>query len=322
MNRYTSLFFLPLAFLISSIGIQCSGDWNRKKELVEEGVAVVVLGIAQDAGYPQANCHKACCQPVWEGAAKPKYTACLALVDTEAEKVWMIDATPDFKEQLQLLQEKLPFTPDPFLDGIFLTHAHIGHYTGLMHLGREVMGASNMPVYAMPRMCDFLTQNGPWSQLVSLKNIELKALQADSSLQLTPTLTLTPVSVPHRDEFSETVGFRVQGPRRSFLFIPDIDKWEKWDRSILEELETVDLAFLDGTFFSNGEIPGRDMSEIPHPFMEESMALFEDLPRKKKATIHFIHFNHTNPVLRKGAEQWLVEEEGYHLARQGAVFPL
>jgi len=28
----------------------------------------------------------------------------------------------------------------------------MGHYTGLMHFGREVMGTNNLPVYAMPKM--------------------------------------------------------------------------------------------------------------------------------------------------------------------------
>eukprot|EP00957_Ditylum_brightwellii_P156501 11911053-Ditylum_brightwellii.AAC.1 len=66
-------------------------------------------------------------------------------------------------------------------DGIFLTHAHIGHYTGLMYLGREALGAVDVPVYAMPRMRSFLKNNGPWSQLVSLGNINIQNLEEKSA---------------------------------------------------------------------------------------------------------------------------------------------
>lgn len=107
----------------------------------------------------------------------------------------MFEATPDFKEQLHQLTKE---SSDTEFFGIFLTHAHIGHYTGLMHLGHEVMGANNVPVYVMPRMKSYLEKNGPWSQLVDYGNIVLKRLQADSNIVLTENLTVTPFLVPHR----------------------------------------------------------------------------------------------------------------------------
>ncbi|MEM9820156.1 MAG: MBL fold metallo-hydrolase, partial [Bacteroidota bacterium] len=229
---------------------------------------------------------------------------------------------PDFKQQHhQLLygSEHPTFS----LAGIFLTHAHIGHYTGLMHLGREAMGAKEVPVYAMPRMKTYLETNGPWSQLVDLKNIRLQALKTDSSFQLTPQLRVDALLVPHRDEFSETVGFLIQSPNKKALFIPDIDKWHLWDRDILQLIRAVDYAFLDGTFFENGEIPGRDMSEIPHPFVEESMQLFDVLAAKDRAKVHFIHFNHTNPILQFNSEaQRMVQQRGYNIAKEGMLFSM
>ena len=170
-------------------------------------------------------------------------------------------------------------------DGIFLTHAHIGHYTGLMYLGREVMGSQDVPVYAMPRMKSFLMNNGPWSQLVNLNNIEIRDLQNRQAVQLNKRLRVTPIQVPHRDEFSETVGYLIESDKTSVLFIPDIDKWGKWEDSILEWIQKIDMAFLDATFYQNGEISGRDMSEIPHPFVEESMALFNSLSEEDKSKV-------------------------------------
>ncbi len=283
---------------------------------------VVVLGIAQDAGYPQAGCKKDCCQEAWGQPRKQRLVSCIAVVDPTEGAAWMIDATPDFPDQLQRLGNVLPGRAIN-LAGIFLTHAHIGHYTGLMHLGREVMGAKGMPVYAMPRMRSFLENNGPWSQLVGLGNITIRNLAADSAVVLNGRIKITPVPVPHRDEFSETVGYKIEGPQKSLLFIPDIDKWRLWEKDIIEEVKQTDHALLDGSFYQNGEIPGRDMSQIPHPFVVESMKVFATLPEGEKEKIHFIHFNHTNPVLleNSGARK-SVFGKGFGVCGEGEVFGL
>ena len=208
-------------------------------------------------------------------------------------------------------------------NGIFLTHAHMGHYTGLMHLGREALGADGMPVFTMPRMNSFLSGNGPWQQLISLNNIKTIALKNDSSIHLTKHLKITPLLVPHRDEYSETVGYRIEGPRKSMLYIPDIDKWQKWDRDIKAEIERVDYALLDGTFYKNGEIPNRDMSLIPHPFIEESISVFEVLPQIEKEKIYFIHLNHTNPLLNAKSEAYkLFCKSSYNRATEKQIFAL
>jgi pyrroloquinoline quinone biosynthesis protein B len=277
---------------------------------------VMVLGIAQDAGYPQINCKKECCKQAWGNPDLQRTTSCLAIVDPISKEQWIIDATPNIKEQLQLLKQK---TGTEKLDGILLTHAHMGHYTGLMHFGREVMGADNLPVFAMPKMKNFLEENGPWSQLVKLENINIKALKSDSTFSLNERINIKPFLVPHRDEFSETVGYEITINNKSLIFIPDIDKWGKWETNICELIQKVDYAFLDATFYKNGELK-RDMSEIPHPFVEESMALFSTLSDTDKQKVHFIHFNHTNPLLIEGSTaQKEVLKKGFNIAKEGEV---
>ena len=300
-------------FVLCLLG-SCVPHQDQAPSEVSEAPAIFlsVLGIAQDAGFPQAACRKDCCKAVWVRKVDRRMVSCLGLVDKTTNQSWLFDATPDFRDQLQVLEGHAPLT------GIFLTHAHIGHYTGLIHLGREVMGANAVPVFAMPRMKQFLEENGPWSQLVALNNIRLQALASDSTLQLTSKITIVPLQVPHRDEFSETVGYLINGPSKTALFIPDIDKWQLWDRDIIKLIRKVDYAFLDGSFYQNGEIPGRDMSEIPHPFIEESMNLFAPLPEGERAKIYFIHFNHTNPVLQSGSSaRAKLEAGGYHIAHEG-----
>ena len=279
---------------------------------------LVVLGIAQDGGYPQAGCRRECCARAWRDPSQRCGVSCVAVVDPATKERWLFDATPDFPQQLRALDELMPPSSAPGLAAILLTHAHIGHYTGLIHLGREVIGARQVPVYAMPRMREFLSSNGPWDQLVRLGNVDLRSMRADEPVVLNHRLTATPILVPHRGEYSETVGFRIAGPSRSVLYISDIDKWERWDRPIEKYIAAADVAYLDGTFFAEGEIPGRSMAEIPHPFIEESMKRFEALPRAERAKIRFIHLNHTNPALRPGSPACRqIERAGFRVAAIG-----
>tara|TARA_B110000438_G_scaffold289763_1_gene324694 strand:- start:141 stop:1097 length:957 start_codon:yes stop_codon:yes gene_type:complete len=277
---------------------------------------IMVLGVAQDAGYPQMNCKKNCCRAAWKNSSLQRNTSCLAICDPTTNDQWIIDATPNIKEQLQLLKSK---TGTEKINGVLLTHAHIGHYTGLMHLGKEVMGANNTPVFAMPRMKTFLEENGPWNQLVELKNISLQELKSDSTINLNENIKVTPFLVPHRDEFSETVGYKIMINNKSLIFIPDIDKWERWATNINELIQKVDYAFLDATFYKNGELR-RDMSEIPHPFVQESMEIFSTLTKTDKKKVHFIHFNHTNPLLIEGSSaKNEVLKNGFNLAKEGQI---
>jgi pyrroloquinoline quinone biosynthesis protein B len=281
---------------------------------------VVVLGIAQDAGYPQAACEKSCCREAWGNPSKRKMVSSIGLVDKTAGKKWIFEATPDFKDQMQRLQTLTGGNSLP--NGVFLTHAHIGHYTGLMQLGREVLNAKEMPVFTMPKMKDFLTQNGPWGQLVTLKNIEIQALTQENAVDLAKDLKVTPFLVPHRDEYSETVGYKIEGGKKKLIFIPDIDKWQKWKTDLILTLKSVDYALIDGTFLKNGEIKGRDMSEIPHPFVAETMDLLKDLPLSERQKVVFIHFNHTNPLLFSEKAREEIVKMGFQVAFEGQILEL
>ena len=307
MKKYFSTFFL-LTILFHSQLIGAKSQSN---------VELIVLGVAQDAGYPQINCYKAHCLPGWEDYKRRKLATSLGVIDKKNKLKYLFEATPDIKQQMYLLHQAAP-DPEYQLAGIFLTHAHMGHYTGLMHLGREAAGSKSVPVYAMPKMRQFLTSNGPWSQLIKLNNIQLMLLQNNKKTNLNAQLSVTPLLVPHRDEYSETVGFLIAGPNKTALFIPDIDKWQKWKTDIAELVKQVDYALLDATFFENGELPNRDMSEVPHPFVEETMNLLNDLSKNDKSKVIFIHFNHSNPLLQENsAARHKVLKAGFGYATEG-----
>jgi pyrroloquinoline quinone biosynthesis protein B len=273
------------------------------------GPEAVVLGIAQDGGVPHAGCRQALCVDARRDPARRRLVASLGLVDPAAGKRFLIDATPDFVEQM----ERLGGLPD----GILLTHAHIGHYLGLAQLGREVLGAKRVPVYCTPSMASFLRSNRPWSRLVALENIEIHEIEPGVEFALTPVLRVTAIRVPHRDEDSDTVAFLVRGPNRKLLWLPDIDKWEKWDRRLEDFLADPTLtAFVDGTFLSADEISGRSMAEVPHPFVPETMArVAVGSPEARRLV--FVHLNHTNRLLWDAKAVREVEEKGPSVAREG-----
>jgi pyrroloquinoline quinone biosynthesis protein B len=245
--------------------------------------------------------------------------ACLGLIDDQAGARFLIDATPDLPSQLDSLNRGRALAdPRRPVDGILLTHAHIGHYTGLMYLGREALGARAVPVYATARMASLLRTSGPWNQLVALGQIEVREVEPGREVVLTPSLAVTPVRVPHRDELSDTVGYVVRGPGQALLYVPDIDKWEKWDRRIEDEVAQVGIALLDGTFFSAGELPGRSLAEVPHPTVGETTARLAALSSR----VSFIHLNHTNPLLWDGRARHDLARRGFALAADGRVFSL
>ena len=282
---------------------------------VNSNYYIKILGVVQDGGLPHLGSNKLCC----ENIEQKKYVTSIILINDENNESFLFDASPDINEQLNFMGDRIKKD----LKGVFLTHAHIGHYTGLMYFGREALNSKSINVYAMPRMKKFLEQNGPWSQLVSLQNISITEISNNSKLSIDPNIIIQPIEVPHRAEFSETVGYKIYGPNKTVLFIPDIDKWYLWEKSIIDEIKQVDYALIDATFYDSEEVNYRDISEIPHPFVVESMKLFDSINYEEKNKIFFIHLNHTNPLLDKDSIQYkFVKAKGYNIAQEGMKLKL
>ena len=320
-NKKRNTLIYSAYFVLSMLVFSCVNSNQIKQGNDKVGIELVVLGTIQDAGSPQIGCEKKCCKELLEQGVSERMVVALGAVDHDTKQQYLFEATPDFPFQLHHLQQVSNYSELP--NGIFITHAHIGHYTGLMRLGKEAMNSKEVKVYTMNGMRKFLTQNGPWSQLVTNSNIKLISVEASKEITLNKSLSVTPFLVPHRDEYSETVGFKIKGKNKTALFIPDIDKWDKWEQSIIKEIKNVDYAFIDGTFYSGEEIGHRDIAEIPHPFIEESLGLFEELSSEERNKIYFIHYNHTNPVLdieNRACQE--IQDKGFHLARKNDRFML
>jgi len=279
---------------------------------------IIILGNAQDAGFPQIACNKKCCKKAWKKQKLQRHATCFAVINPATKKSYLFEATPDIKWQLQMLKKHMN-DKTHLPSAIILTHAHIGHYSGLLMLGKEAMSTDRMPVYAMPMMKKFLSSNGPWSQLVDQKQITLNGITEEKEYQLDESIRIKAFRVPHRDEFSETVGYIIYFNNKKICFIPDIDKWNKWEKDLTELVRENNTLIIDGTFYKDGELKNRTMKEVPHPFITETMDKLNDMNAEEKAKVYFIHFNHTNPVLRNGKQRKSVFKNGFRICDEGMI---
>jgi pyrroloquinoline quinone biosynthesis protein B len=314
---------------VALLTLACTGGTRsaRSADLrpTAAGPEILVLGTVQDGGFPHAGCPCARCQSARADPKLRRRIASLALRSAGGQ-VFLIDVTPDIREQLDALRVLAPRSADfdrSPVDGVLLTHAHIGHYTGLAFFGRESISTRDLRVYCTPRMADYLSTNGPWSQLVRLRNIALERVEPGGTVELADDLSVQFVRVPHRDEYTDTVGFRIAGPRATVLYVPDTDGWGRWNPGLLDALDGVDWALLDATFYSMDELPGRDPSEVPHPPVTSTMELLGPLVRAGRLRVAFTHLNHTNPALDPtGPERAAIEAAGFGVLEDGQRLPL
>jgi pyrroloquinoline quinone biosynthesis protein B len=326
-------FFRTLTGGLLGIKMGFSSKGNKKSSLKKgfnktekSDVVVQVLGTAQDGGVPQIGCYCPNCKRARKNQKHARLISSLAILDPAEKKYFILDPSPDLRVQWEMAHERMGFEKKGkrnLPDGLLISHAHIGHYTGLMFYGYEVLSAENMPVYCSDRMGRFLSANGPWNQLIDLKNISLKITPPGRKFTLTKNISVIPFYVPHREEYSDTFGFIISGKRRKLMYIPDIQKWNVWERSIVDEVEKVNTALLDGTFFSRDELPGRDLSKIGHPFITESMAILKKTVSEGKSQVYFTHLNHSNPALDpEGEARIQIKKAGFEVAEDGMEFHL
>ena len=294
-------------------------------------IEAILLGTAQDGGLPHAACTCRRCEAARKDPARARGIASLALVLPPVgelpRQVLLIDASPDIRTQLDALADVRDAPADRTdrtpVDGVLLTQAHIGHYLGLAFFGFEAVNTQGLATYCTPRMAEFLRRNGPWSQLVSLGNLDLRPTEPGTPVDLGAGVTATALSVPHRDELSDTVGYLLRGPHRSLLYVPDTDSWSRWPRPLPEVLAGVDLALLDGSFYSLDELPGRDLSTVPHPLITTTMDLLQPLVDAGRTQVYFTHFNHSNPALEPDSPaRQAIEARGFHVLEDGQELAL
>jgi pyrroloquinoline quinone biosynthesis protein B len=271
---------------------------------------LTVLGIAQDGGRPQPGCQRPCCQDL----LAVDYRSPVSLgIKTENGTTILIEATRDLGRQLITFGE-------PSIDHLFLTHAHLGHVDGLGLFGRETMSARGIPLHSSQSMQNLIKSTPAWALLLEQGVFELTKIgyvEIDD-------VVIESIAIPHRAELSDMHAFVLRGKEHSVLFLPDHDSWDQTlaahsAPSIREWLKEIEVthALLDGTFWSGDELQGRDMSVVPHPTIQDSLAR---LGQKQSGDpeIYFTHLNHTNPAYREdGAEYQKITKFGWRVSSEG-----
>jgi pyrroloquinoline quinone biosynthesis protein B len=273
---------------------------------------VHLLGTAQDGGVPHPGCACRNCEAARADPSKRRRVACFAIEGGDGT-VLLVDATPDLREQLEMLAKATGRAP-PAVDAIAITHAHAGHYLGLAFLGKEAMHTQKMPVYGTPSVGRFLRGNRPWSHLVEREEIELRTLVPGQPHPFGGCMVHAFLS-PHRGEDTDTVGFEIRGPSRTIVYVSDADVLPP---PLLERIKAADVAIVDGTFYSASELPNRDILAVRHPFVQESLAQLKGA----KGDVHFTHLNHTNPLLDETSPEFRSLPARFHVARDGATFEM
>jgi len=284
---------------------------------------VVVMGSAQDEGIPRVTCTCARCHAARRNRSFARTGPSILLKNESLGSAVLIDASPDIRQQLDAY---LPPLGLAHLSCLFLTHGHIGHYWGLCLFGKEGPDIRDLAVYGSAEMIDLLLNTPSIKYMVDRRNIVLNILRAGETVTLgtatrpdrSDEIVVKGFWVPHRQEFTPTMGFQVTAGSRTMVYIPDVDYWSE---SVLSIIQQSDIALLDGTFYSADELPGaKIVREVPHPPIESSMGRLKEIKNMSGCRIYFTHFNHTNPVILEGPEQEKVKQAGFELAYDGLRF--
>ena len=286
-------------------------------------VTLTILGIAQDGGVPHAGCSCARCMSAHADPSLRRHPVACGVRGGDGS-LHLIEASRSLPDQMRLWAEALGAEGVARPDSVSLTHIHLGHIDGLGQFGKEVMGCSEMPLFASESVLDELSGRsvlGPFSA-ATVQPMERFCPSEGCGFEMEF------VPVPHRDEHADTHAVVIRGSNRSVLFLPDHDDWDQTlhrhgavsIRQWLTDRE-VDIALLDGSFWDASELPGRDMSEIPHPPVSETLARLGERV-EGDTEVHFIHLNHSNPLLGPGPQADELSDLGWGVVVQGQQFAL
>lgn len=107
---------------------------------------ITILGVAQDAGYPQIDCGKTCCNAFYDGHEEKKLVSCLGLVDLENNKKWIFDATTDITQQLKNLRAH-HLDNGNIVDGIFFNPCSHGALHRVDAIGQRSHECKRYPCF-------------------------------------------------------------------------------------------------------------------------------------------------------------------------------
>src|SRR6056297_1628884 len=292
-------------------------------------ILIKVLGTAQDGGYPQPDCSCPNCIAAKKDRNLIRLPASLGILDVKNKKSYIIDATPHFPAQLQSLNktaQKYNF-PDDHLEAVFLTHAHIGHYTGLIYFRKEAINYNNFTIFTSESMKKFLIKKQPWKTLIENNNINLSLFKFGKNIEEIKKPQIKAIKVPHRAEYTDTASFLIKGESKTFFYLPDIDSWQNFKKKFNKVSSSSDLLLVDGTFFDKKELTkyrGRNIQNVPHPTIKKTISEINKGKLKlNNSKLYFTHFNHTNKVLNPDyRKDSFFQKENINILNENIIFEI
>jgi len=306
---------------------------------------VVVLGAAAGGGVPQWNCGCEVCRKARGEHPELRSTQASIAVSADGEHWFLINASPDLRQQLvatpQLHPAKGRLRHSP-IAGVILTNGEIDAVAGLLSM-RE---GSPFTIYAHPKVLAILKANSIFDVL-SEKNVRREPIAINVAFE--PVLgdgkgsgmEIEPFTVPGtsawylRDKMhpggnaseGDTLGLciRDKATNRHFCFIAACA--EVTD-ALKSRLAGAPLVFFDGTVWRDDEMIAQGLGTktgqgMGHISMSGTSGAIESLAGLDIDRKVFLHINNSNPALLAGsAERKALELAGWQIPADGTEFVL
>ncbi len=293
-----------------------------------------MLGSGAGGGVPQWNCACENCSLVRAGDPSVSARTQDSLALTGAGDRWLVvNASPDVLRQIEATRALHPRSlRDTPIAAVALTNGDMDHVAGLLSLResqpfsvlatervRAGLVERNVLLRTLARTPDQVT----WRRLEIGRELVLEEL----GLGLTPVAASGKLPVHLMGVIDpspeDNVALRVRDVRTGKIVViaTAIGSLDGVDAL----LEGADVVFLDGTFWSEDELPAgglgkasaRDMAHVPIGGAGGSLARLATLGRVPARRI-YTHLNNTNPVIRAGTPQRAgVEKAGWEIAFDG-----
>jgi pyrroloquinoline quinone biosynthesis protein B len=306
---------------------------------------IVVLGAAAGGGVPQWNCGCAVCQAARAGRTGLQSTQASIAISTGGEHWFLINASPDLRQQLiatpQLHPKSGSLRHSP-IAGVILTNSEVDAVAGLLSM-RE---GSPFTIYAHPRVLAILKANSIFNVL-SETNVKRQPIAIDEAFEpVLPNgspsgIEIVPFAVPGKgawylegrahpageDGAGDTLGLRVndKASGKYFYFLASCAQVTP---ELKQRLAGASLIFFDGTVWRDDELiaaglgakTGQAMGHIAMSGDNGAIAALADLGIDRKI---FLHINNSNPaLLHDSTERKCVERAGWQIPADGMELTL
>lgn len=295
---------------------------------------VRLLGTAAGGGFPQWNCWCPSCEVARRDPARamPR-TQSSAAVSADGERWFLLNASPDVREQVQSLNGHAPAGARHVpVEGVVLTDAEIDHSLGLVLLreGRALrVYATRQVEVTLEADSRFLRTTRAFATVTvtTLEPGRATPLQlrqgGDSGLFVTPFIVPAgPPRFASDDTAGHTIGLEVSGPGGSVVYAPATGAM---DAGLLERIARAGLALVDGTFWEDdelialgiGERTARQLDHVPIWAPDGSLVRLAGTGTQ----CVYVHINNTNPILVEDSpERRAVESAGLIVGHDGMAF--